>query len=232
MTEKAEKYAKRYGTKEDWEDIQKRLPATWHTSGFSHNQLPVVTGSDDDKIQTFTWGYVPAWARDEKTKASVINRSLNTRAETMSENKIVKTAVDGRRCLVFIDGFFEHHTIDKKTKIPFHIYRKDQDPIAVAGLWRKDTVSILTCSANELMAKIHNQPAGSEDHRMPLIIDKENDEEWLHGSPDDIESLVKPYPSDLLTAHTCHRLSGKSYPGNVPEVIEEVEYDGFNLSLT
>lgn len=159
----------------------------------------------------------------------MMNKSLNTRAETMSENKIVKSSVDGRRCLVFIDGFFEHHTIDKKTKIPCHIYRKDGETIALAGLWRNDTVSILTCGANELMAKIHNQPAASEDHRMPLIIDKENDEEWLHGSPDVLRDLIKPYPTELLAAHTCHRLSGKNSPGNVPEIIEEVQYEGFQL---
>ena len=239
MTEKLEKYAKRYGNKDDWESIQQKLefPA-FQKSGFSHPQVPIITGKDDDRVQLFTWGFIPSWTKDLKTASVFQKKTLNTRGETMKDNKLTRSSVSSRRCLIIIDGFFEHHTHGKE-KIPFHIYHSDYEPMTIAGLWNSwshddqqfDTFSLITCNANPMMARIHNQPAASETHRMPLIIDEPDHQQWLHGSTDEIEELIKPYDQDKLRAHTVPKLSGKKSPGNRAEAVVEFEYEGFEMEV-
>jgi len=62
----------------------------------------------------------------------------------------------------------------------------------------KTKVSIVTTEANPLMAKIHNNPKGSETHRMPFIITRELEKEWLTPINDPLDlqklkELVKSY---------------------------------------
>jgi putative SOS response-associated peptidase YedK len=121
------------------------------------------------------------------------------------------------RCLIFIDGFYEHHTGANKKKYPFKVYMKNEEPMIVAGLWAEregvKTISIVTTEANELMAKIHN-----EAKRMPLILNKDNQDEWLLGKD------LKPIDSEHLACHPVGQLRGKNATGNKPEVEQAVVY--------
>ena len=55
--------------------------------------------------------------------------------------------------------------------------------------------SILTTSANEFMSKIHN--------RMPVILDRSNEEAWIDPKTQDenlLQEILKPCPDSWLTA--------------------------------
>ncbi|MDQ3394776.1 MAG: hypothetical protein M3512_11780 [Bacteroidota bacterium] len=39
----------------------KSCPPTFHTNGFDHIALPVITNDAIDKIQAFQWGLIPWW---------------------------------------------------------------------------------------------------------------------------------------------------------------------------
>ena len=45
LTKKAEKYAKHYGAKKDWDILMKKLPPAYHVSGFDEPQLPAATAA-------------------------------------------------------------------------------------------------------------------------------------------------------------------------------------------
>ena len=73
--------------------------------------------------------------------------------------------------------------------------------MALAGLWESwtgpngeemDTACILTTTANDTMAPIHD--------RMPVILEPENFDRWLDGETDaqEVSGLVKPAGSDVL----------------------------------
>jgi putative SOS response-associated peptidase YedK len=49
------------------------------------------------------WGLVPFWAKD----ASIGNRMINARAETVAEKPSYRAAFKHRRCVVLADGFYE-----------------------------------------------------------------------------------------------------------------------------
>ena len=217
------------------------LPLTdlplYHASGFSHPRLLIYTDASPDYPSVASWGLVPHWVRSREQEQQLRNHTLNARSETIFEKPAFRDAARGHRCLLYLDGFYEHHHYRGKT-YPFLVSRRDGQPMALAclysdradpesGAWQT-TFSIVTTVGNPLMAKIHNTPKGNGP-RMPLILPDPLADEWLRPVRDPLDqgllqALMQPYPEGGLVAHTVGRLRGKGYPGNVPETALEVVY--------
>ena len=208
-----------------------------HVSGFNHPQLIIYTNEAPFTPILATWGLVPSWVRDDQQKESLWNKTLNARGETMWDKPSFRSSAKNKRCLVFIEGFYEHRHFKGKT-YPYYIHHKQKELLPVAGLYSKwydpdkgndmHTFSIVTTKANTLMASIHNNPKLAEP-RMPLILLNETQETWLKEvtDPSDkklIEELVQPYPDNELEAHTVAKLRGKNSLGNVQAATDEVTY--------
>jgi len=187
----------------DLEQAQKLLPTYniapthWH---------PVITNDAPQQLQLFKWGLIPAWAKDTK----IASRLINARIETITGKPAFK-AIHTRRCLVPFDGFYEWKKAGK-SKVPYHISLKGRTIFCVAGIWEtwKDstgkfvhTFSVLTQSPNELMAPIHN--------RMPVILSKEQEKNWLDTSLPikEILASISPFPSELMEAYQVSDRVGK-----------------------
>lgn len=243
LTKRLEKYARRYGDgPEEVKFIQEQLAkfnisAVYHVSGFDHPSVPVMI--DQSKtIHLYSWGLIPHWVKTPKEAVEISHRTINARAETMFEKSAFREPARNRRCLVLVDGFFEHHHKNNKT-FPYHIRLKEDEPMTLAGLWDewKDetsglvrrTYTVVTTKANPLMARIHNNPKLEAGPRMPLILPKELEQEWLkpiHEKADQelIESLVQPYDESNLESFTVKRLKGKEAVGNKPEAVQPTRY--------
>ena len=101
-------------------------------------------------------------------------------------------------CLVPAGCFYEWQKRGT-TKQPYLIRRRDQAPIAFAGLWERwqdpeskeplETFTIITTAANELMRPIHD--------RMPLILSPAHFDEWLASSEPPVELLATPETPDF-----------------------------------
>ncbi|PRY04600.1 SOS response associated peptidase (SRAP) [Pontibacter ummariensis] len=63
--------------------------------------LPVITGEEPDRLQFFTWGLLPHWAKENSYKRKIIN----ARAESLTEKPLYKGLVNRKRCLVPADSF-------------------------------------------------------------------------------------------------------------------------------
>ena len=157
------------------------------------------------------WGLIPYWAKD----ASIGNRMINARAETVAEKSAYKEPFRRRRCLVVADGFYEWKRLNG-TKQPYFIFMADQKPFGFAGLWdrwnprsgpaddriaagsaeRVESCSFVTTEPNELLEPIHD--------RMPAIVPPEHWETWLDPGTRDLEALreiLGPYPAEAMCAY-------------------------------
>jgi len=241
------KRAKRKGDLAAVEEIlEKLIPLTdlpiHHASGFSHPELLIYTDESPEFPTVATWGLVPHWVKDEEHLKKFWNNTLNARGETIFEKPSFRQAAKNNRCIIYIDGFYEHHHFNNKV-YPFFIQRKDENPIALAGLWsawikpktngRMITFSIVTTEGNSMMAKIHNNPK-IKGPRMPLILPDELEDQWLNPIEDDldkqkIQDLIQSYPEDELKVHTVSKLRGKEYAGNVENISDTVVYEDLDF---
>ena len=150
-------------------------------NGFTHPQMPIITNKESNIIQFFEWGLLPTWAKNRKFQ----DNTLNARLETLSEKPSFKGCINNR-CLIIADGFYEWQWEDDKGKLKrkYLLEFPAHDLFAFAGLWStwKDqtgklinTFTIITTEANELLSVIHNSKK-----RMPIIIKKENEKDWLN----------------------------------------------------
>lgn len=170
---------------------------------------PVLAIPNDGKRRAdfFIWGLVPAWAKD----ASIGNRLINARAETLAEKPAFRSSYKYKRCLIPADGFYEWKSQPgTKTKVPHFIHLKSGGTFAFAGLWDERNSSdgstlrsctIITTEPNALMAALHN--------RMPVILRPEHFAEWLDPSPrtpDSLNHLLQPFPAELMEAYRVSTL--------------------------
>ena len=160
------------------------------------------------EIAALRWGLVPSWAKD----ASIGSRLINARGETAAEKPAFRSAFKRRRCLVPASGFFEWKKVEsarggRAKKRPFYIYRADEQPLVMAGLWESwtdpesgkpiETYAILTTDANDQLRDLHD--------RMPVILEPEQFDVWLDPEPDDDpgprQSLLKPAADGVLAMY-------------------------------
>jgi len=139
------------------------------------------------------WGLIPFWAKDDTIK----KMTLNSRIETAASKPAFRNSVKNR-CLIIADAFYEWQWLDAKgkEKQKYIIKPKDQEIFGFAGFyseWQNPqngeniiSYTIATTEANELMEEIHNNKK-----RMPIILKKEDRNEWLKGGA--LENFKFPY---------------------------------------
>jgi putative SOS response-associated peptidase YedK len=199
--------------------------------GFNFSTLPVITGEDNLRIVLFHWGLIPFWVKDYNSAASIRQRTLNARAETIFEKPAFRYSIISKRCLILADGFFEWRHENKKT-FPYYTRLKNKAPFAFAGIWdtwknpetREEvkTYSLMTTKANRLKEKIHNT-----QKRMPVILSGENERTWLQNDleRDNIQSFLQPYDPGEMEAYPVPRLVNKlGYNTENPEFMARQKY--------
>lgn len=165
-------------------------------------EVPIIRGdSKHRELAMVRWGLIPSWAKEEKSRYSMIN----ARAETITTKPAFRNAFRHRRCLIPADGFYEW----KPTaggKQPYHIHRRNSELFAFAGLWEHwegeqgksiDSCTIIVTDANELIRPVHD--------RMPVILDSADYKIWLNPGNQDVDVLT-----GLLTPYSSAKM--ESYP--------------------
>lgn len=178
--------------------LQKRFQATYagmfktprYNVAPGTNILAVLNTHPGEIRDTF-WGFAPSWARQPL---------VNIRAETLRDKPTFKRNLHNNRCLILADGFYEwKQEGDKKT--PYFISLQNREPFAMAGIWRegeegRPECAIITTTPNSLMEPIHN--------RMPAILPREKEAEWLQNEAPPVE-LLFPYHPEGMRAHPVSR---------------------------
>ncbi|MFM1876901.1 MAG: hypothetical protein RL266_2638 [Bacteroidota bacterium] len=215
-----------------------RLQAGYHLSGFAHPELPVFTYTATEGLQLrpMQWGLIPSWCKDSATATKLWNQTINARSETMYEKPAFRSTAMGKRGIVLLQSFYEHHHFGKES-YPFNIRLKTGEPMFVAVLWDewtdrttgeiRPTFSIVTVEGNELMAVLHNNPK-LPGPRMPLILQEEDLDQWLMSNGAEqrqqVMQLCRPLAADELKAHAVQKLRGKLALGDVEQATHPFEY--------
>lgn len=145
------------------------------------SELALVLRADHDSVvaDVLKWGY-----------ASARNHTLifNARTETVRERPMFRCDFETRRCLVPACKFYEWKDIGAKKKEKYEFFAPEE-VLYLAGIYHKDPegdrFTILTREAEGCMTGVHS--------RMPLILRRENMEEWLFSEMEAREMLDRHF---------------------------------------
>lgn len=227
--------------KEKWEKLKGSDVDLYHASGFDHPKLAAFTKKEQHlDLNRFEWGLIPNWTKSIEQAEEIWNKTINARGETVFEKASFMDAAHNGRCIIPVDGYFEHFHKHGKT-FPYLIRREDEKPLFIGGITSKwinpqngeerNTLSFVTTKATSFLSTIHNNPKMKES-RMLFLLEDEDTEQWLHGNQNEAKELIRPNEKQKLKAHTVKRIRGKNAVGNSKEVLEEKHYPELDEPLT
>lgn len=157
-----------------------------------------ATGEPRNAIKA-RWGLIPPWAEE----ASIGNRMINARGETVDTKASFKKPLATQRCLIPADGYYEWlKTADGKQ--PYLMAAEGSQPFAMAGLWERnrrtseDGTPVVSCT---IITTCSNQTTSHLHDRMPVILAPRDHDRWLDPGFRDVDalkSLLVPAPEELL----------------------------------
>jgi putative SOS response-associated peptidase YedK len=180
--------------------------------------VPIVRLTERERhFALVRWGLIPAWVKDPKDFALLIN----ARGETAHEKPAFQNAMKRRRCLFPADGFYEWKAEGSRRRA-FHTRKPGGGPIAFAGLWETwtgpngeemDTAAIVTTQANREMAAVH--------HRAPVLVQPEQFDLWLDDRADPrlVAELIRPAPDGSMEVYEVSPAVNK-VANDTPDLIE------------
>jgi len=194
--------------------------------------LPVIKRDSPNKIVMMKWGLL--WSK------TASHGSINIRSETTKEKPFFKRFLLNKRCVIPADGFYEWGTLNlegKDEKYPYHFYLTGRKLFGFAGIYNdfKDaegkpyyTFALLTCPPNKVVKRVH--------HRMPVILDKKDEDSWLNSETNDFEKLsglLKPYPPSEMKMNIVSKRVNSPINDD-KDLIKEIDHkkqEKFNYGL-
>lgn len=166
----------------------------------SHQVVSIIYDGEKKRAGTLQWGLIPSWAEDKK----IGYKMINARSETAHVKPSFRTLMTEKRCLIIADSFYEWQQTEARKEAK-RIQVEDRSLFAFAGLWdrwEKDGETIFTCTiltkdSNPFMRNIH--------HRMPIILPKEQQDEWITNrfvQPSEAKQFLETVEPDPFTAYT------------------------------
>ncbi|MFW6285037.1 MAG: SOS response-associated peptidase [Bacillota bacterium] len=178
------------------------------------------------RLGTLRWG-IPLKSRSGSSRPLV-----NARSETIHEKPLFKESFLKRRCLILADGYYEWKS-GPEGKIPMRIHPERRDLFTMAGIYEpfieKDgsttyRFAIVTKGADETVASIHD--------RMPLILQRAQEEAWVHpenhGRIQTLKAMLDDHPVEALGHYPVDPMVNDP-KNDTPECIVPVKSHDMNL---
>ncbi len=188
-------------------------------NAFTFPKVPVITDKQRDIFSGYYWGLIPDDGADLSIRKFTLNGRIETLNTVKSYRNYVQNrclivadgfyewGVNSEKCIVRSEKCMvrseksivrseksivrSEKSIVNSKKCKYLITLPDESLFAFAGIYSPNgTFTLLTTTANELLAKIHNTKL-----RMPVILKPEQEEMWL--SDTDIKNFSKPFEYEL-----------------------------------
>ena len=152
---------------------------------FPTNDVPVLMEAGAELVpEVMGWGF----PRFGGKPGSIIN----ARSETAGERPMFRKSLAERRCVIPTTGFFEWGPGEGSKKQKYRFNLPGDRALYLAGLWNdfagERKLVILTTAANTSMGGIHD--------RMPVVLRREELEEWVN-DPERSADILHRVPPEL-----------------------------------
>lgn len=189
---------------------------TWNAA--PTQPLPIVRPTADGSGRELViagWGLIPHWLKNLDGKAV---STINARAESVRDKPTFRQSFERRRCLVPATGWYEWQPVGGKKR---PIYMQARTPFAFAGIWDRwsgpgmpgiESFAIVTTDAAASVSMYH--------HRMPVVLEPDQWDRWMLGTPDEAAELMRPYAGDIEAWEVAARVGSPKF--NDPDLIKPV----------
>jgi len=180
--------------------------------------LVAVRASDGTiRLERATWGLPAPWSRPGRRPPLL----FNARGETVATKAPFRGLLEGFRCLVLADAFYEwRHDAGAERRRPFSFTRTDGAPLTLAGLWQRanDEASAVPAASCTVITTRAGADVVDVHDRMPVVLDWAAGRRWLDAraatdavdAPGDITALLQPAPAGTLTSRRVPALVNDS----------------------
>ena len=195
----------------DVEPQNSMLPDDWKPSARIHPKYPAAVVHVDDGqvcLREMQWGFLLPQVSKRTGKPILPKAVTNARSDKVAISRFWQDSLRNRRCLVPSTAYCE---AVGRTPAVSHWFGYGPDggefePFGFAGLWTVfrglikgqqhtiPTFAIATTDANDVVSSYHN--------RMPVILDPDDYNRWLHGSAEDALELLSPANDDAVRLMT------------------------------
>lgn len=206
-----------------------REPGSWspkyNISPMQRTLVIRVKADGNRYAERMQWGLVPAWANEP----SIGFEMINTRADHVTTRRTYNGAYRQRRCLIPATGYYEWQKLKDNIFQPWHVFPRETQSIAFAGLWETWRASdrtalcsctIITTEPNRVTKPIANQ--------MPVVLSADKWDMWLNPTLDCSPALAKmliPCPNAWLEKTPVSNFVNH-LGNNSPECIRSVQKIG------
>ncbi len=198
--------------------------------GLAESTVPVICLEEKQEISFAIWGLLPDSYQDDWQYFQDIHNTLNLNKETICEDEKYRSALNNKRCVVLVTGFFTYY-LHNGQLFPYYVHLKSKAPFAIAGIYNElddgfKTCSLVVSKANAFIQKINNSHTF-----MPVVLDYEHYKKWLNPetTENELNTIIDTEAQLNLIAHPIakefHKL-GVDYDS----VLEPVIYN--NLPKT
>lgn len=150
------------------------------------------------EVGSMVWGF-PLRLKGMKlgSKPKPINNARTDKLHSI----MWRYSFEERRCLIPVSEFAEAEG-EKGAKTRTWFSLPNEPLFAVAGLWRQTdewglAYTMVMTEACIHMADVHD--------RMPVILRRDDWNDWLGGAPDDAKLLCRPYPDLMVVNRTAEQ---------------------------
>ncbi len=165
-----------------------------------YREVPVILHDPEKNrpgMRLVQWQLIPPFAKEAKSKYAM----FNTRDDSFDKKPFWRGLLRRSRCIFPANNFFEWEKRNGE-KIPYKIELADGSLMGIGGIysvWHDPegqkiySASMITVPANALVQRIHN--------RMPLILPRRAERDWLHPEWADfahLRKLIQPLPPEQM----------------------------------
>lgn len=147
-------------------------------------------------MATMHWGF-PLTLKGKSGQPLKPKSVNNTRSDHLS-SPFWRDSFEHRRCIIPMTAFAEAEGVKgRKTRTWLSV--TDEPLFGCAGIWRNSeewghVYSVIVTEPSEQVRPVHD--------RMPVVLHRDDHEQWLAASPEKAASLCVPYDGQLLIERT------------------------------
>lgn len=208
--------------------LYKKMPVI---DGLAESTVSIISMDDKKEISLAIWGLLPDSYQDDWQYFQDIQNTLNLSKQSIYENSKYTKALNNKRCVVLVTGFFTYY-LHNGQLFPYYVHLKSKAPFPIAGIYNElddgfKTCSLVVSKANSFIQKIHNSHTF-----MPVVLDSEHQKAWLNRSTTE-KSLINIMDTESQLKFTAHPVAKEFHKLGVDydSVLDPVVYNNLPRAI-